>query len=50
MIIIKNNNLRDGCGAAQGISKGHLCLKNHTPARSDEEPQRCSAEGSWGLH
>lgn len=38
-VIIKNLNLRGGCGAAWGTSKGHLCLKNRTPARSDGEAQ-----------
>lgn len=40
MIITKNNDLRDGCGAARAISKDHLCLKNPTPAGSASEAQR----------
>ena len=49
MVIIKNNNPRDGYGAAWGVSEDPLCLKNRTPARSDGEAQRASAQGAWGL-
>lgn len=49
MNIIKNNTLRDGGDASWDISKDHLCLKNHIPARSAGEVQRASAEQAWGL-